>query len=148
MNKQKLSPAKPSQRGVVLLEAMIAILIFSLGVLALVGLQAAMIKNTADSKFRADASYIAQKRIGEMWSDPANAANPATSPIHYVETNTDISTLLPGGIRTVTQPAAGQFRITVGWTEPNETPAASATTAPCFMLVAHCFTTTASISGG
>lgn len=148
MKQQKIPSVKHAQQGIVLLEALIAILIFSLGVLALVGLQAAMIKNTTDSKFRADASYIAQKRIGEIWSDPANAANPVASPIHYVETSTDISTLLPGGLRTVTQPVAGQFQVTVGWTEPGETPATLATTPPCYMLVAHCYTTIASISGG
>ena len=141
MFKQKISSNQSTQGGVVLIEAMIAILIFSMGMLAIVGLQAAMIKNTADSKFRADASYIAQQRIGTMWADPANAVN-------YLEANTNISTLLPGGRRTVTQPIAGQFMVIVGWTEPGETPAASATTAPCFMLVAHCYTTIASIAGG
>jgi len=138
MNPNRNLPGK--QTGSILLEAMIAILIFSMGVLAIVGLQAAMVKNTADSKYRVDASYIAQQRIGRMWSDPANIAT-------YIEASTDISNLLPGGRRTVTQPVAGQFTVTVGWTEPGETPAASAATAPCFMLVAHCFTTTASISG-
>ena len=54
---------KSTQQGVVLLEAMIAILIFSVGVLAIVGLQAAMIKNTSESKYRADASYIAQHQL-------------------------------------------------------------------------------------
>lgn len=141
MPEQKTSPLKSAQQGFVLLEAMVAILIFSMGVLAIVGLQAAMVKNTGDSKYRADAGYIAQQRIGMMWADPGNLAT-------YLEANTDISALLPGGRRTVTQPAAGQFTVTVGWTAPGETPAASAATAPCFMLVAHCFTTTASITGG
>ena len=134
-------PTQLSQQGVVLVEAMIAILIFSMGVLAIVGLQAAMIKNTADSKYRADASYIGQQRIGQMWADPDNLAT-------YLEANTDISALLPGGARTVTQLAVGQFLVTVGWTAPGETPAADDTTAPCFMAVAHCFNTTATITGG
>ena len=115
------------------LEALIAILIFSMGILALVGLQASMVKNTTDSKFRGDASYIAQQRIGAIWADPENSST-------YVEANTDISALLPGGKRTVTEPISNQFRVTVGWTEPGETPAANATTAPCFMIVAHCYT--------
>lgn len=133
-------PTQLSQQGVVLVEAMIAILIFSMGVLAIVGLQAAMIRNTTDSKYRADASYIAQQRIGTMWSDPSNLNN-------YLEAATPI-TDLPGGRRTVTQLAAGQFLVTVGWTAPGETPAANDTTAPCFMAVAHCFNTTATITGG
>lgn len=143
MNPNRNLPGK--QTGSILLEAMIAILIFSMGVLAIVGLQAAMIKNTADSKYRLDASYIAQQRIGQIWADPDPTR---VGYVSFVEANTDISNLLPGGRRTVTQPVAGQFTVTVGWTEPGETPAASAATAPCFMLVAHCFTTTASIVGG
>ena len=127
MNKPVLKPIKSNQQGVVIIEALVAILIFSMGVLAVVGLQAAMIKNTTDSKFRGDASYIAQQRIGQIWSDPSNAAS-------YIETNTDISTLLPNGTRTVTSPAANQKTVTITWQSPGE--------------AQHNFTTTASIAGG
>ncbi|MCR4331849.1 MAG: hypothetical protein NUV34_03970, partial [Sulfuricaulis sp.] len=137
----KISAFKSAQQGVVLIEAMIAILLFSMGVLAIVGLQAVMVKNVADSKYRAEAGYIAQQRIGMMWSDPDNLAN-------YLESSTDISSLLPAGKRTVSQPVAGQFTVVVGWTAPGEEPADDDTTPPCFMAVAHCFTTTASITGG
>ena len=126
MNRQKIFSAKSAQQGVVLVEAMVAILIFSMGVLAVVGLQAAMIKNTADSKFRADASYIAQQRIGTMWSDPGNLAS-------YLEANTDISALLPGGLRTTAQSGV-QFTVTVTWQQPGE--------------AQHNYTTIATISGG
>ncbi|MDP2144993.1 MAG: prepilin-type cleavage/methylation domain-containing protein [Gallionella sp.] len=125
MNKQKI-PAKSSQKGVVLVEAMIAILIFSMGVLAIVGLQAAMVKNTSDSKFRADASYIAQQRIGAMWADPDNLAT-------YLENNTGIPQLLPNGTRTTTQSGV-QYTVTVTWQQPGE--------------VQHNFSTTATITGG
>ncbi len=108
-----IAPRRTAQQGVVLLEAMIAILIFSVGVLAIVGLQAVMIRNTSDSKYRADASYIAQQRVGQMWADPANLVN-------YLEANTDISALLPGGRRTVTQPVVGQFMVVVQWQLPGE----------------------------
>lgn len=125
------TPATPksAQKGVMLIEALIAILIFSIGVLSIVGLQASMIKNTADSKYRSEASYIAQSRIGQMWADPDNAAT-------YVEANTDISALLPSGTRTVIQPTPGQFTVTVTWLQPgpNQT--------------THNFTTTARITGG
>jgi type IV pilus assembly protein PilV len=135
---------KSAQQGVILIEAMVAILIFSIGVLAIVGLQASMVKNTADAKYRADASNIAQSRLGQIWADPSNAAT-------YIETNTDISALLPGGKRTVAQPVAsatvcpwvtagqpcaGMFTVTVTWLQPgpNQT--------------THNFTTTGLISGG
>lgn len=127
MNRRRTFPAKSTQHGVVLVEAMIAILIFSMGVLAIVGLQAAMIKNTADSKYRADASYIAQQWIGRMWTDPDNRAT-------YPGTTTNISSLLPNGSLTVTQPATDQFTVTITWQNPGEPQ--------------HNFTTTATISGG
>lgn len=122
-------PSEQMQAGAVMIEVLVAILIFSVGVLAIVGLQATMIKSTAEAKYRADASYIAQARIGQMWADPGNVVN-------YVETNTDISTLLPAGRRTVTQVSAGQFQVTVTWQQPGP----DATT--------RNFTTTAFIAGG
>ena len=117
---------RAAQQGVVLLEALVAVLIFSMGILALVGLQAAMVKNTSDSKYRADASFIAQQRIGLIWSDPANA-------ITYLETDTDISSLLPNGTRTVTQPAPDQYQVTVTWMQPGQPQ--------------HSYTTIATIAG-
>jgi type IV pilus assembly protein PilV len=116
---------KSKQQGVVLLEAMIAILIFSMGVLAIVGLQAAMLKNTTDSKFRTDANYIAQQRIGQMWADPANLAA-------YVQPPTAI-TDLPNGTLTTTQ-SGNQYTVTVTWQQPGQG------------QVQHSFTTTASIT--
>ncbi len=106
-----------TQHGVVLLEALVALLIFSMGVLALVGLQAAMIKNTGDSKFRAEASLIAQKRIGVMWSDPAN-----TTLGTFNEDNTDISLTaqLPRATRTVMQLSPTQFQVSITWWPPGD----------------------------
>lgn len=56
------------QSGVMLLEAMIAILIFSLGVLGVVGMQAMAVAASRDAKYRADAALLANELIGEMWS--------------------------------------------------------------------------------
>jgi type IV pilus assembly protein PilV len=95
--------------------------------LALVGLQAAMVKNTSDSKYRADASFIAQQKIGMIWSDPVNA-------IAQLENNTDISSLLPSGTRTVTSPVADQYVVTITWQQPGQPQ--------------HNFTTVATIAGG
>lgn len=127
MHNPKSLSIKSAQQGVVLVEAMIAILIFSMGVLAIVGLQAAMIKNTAESKYRADASYIAQQRIGQLWADPDNLpADGSTS-------NPDISAQLPNGTLAITR-AGTQFTVTVTWQQPGE--------------ATHNYTTIASIAGG
>jgi type IV pilus assembly protein PilV len=74
------NPAKPGllQRGATLLEAMVGILIFSLGILALVGMQALAIKQVTDAKYRADASFFANQIIGELWvkrTDPNFVVN-------------------------------------------------------------------------
>lgn len=106
-----------AQHGVVLIEALIAVLIFSMGVLALVGLQAAMVKNTSDARYRTEAAMIAQERVGLIWSDAANLNT-------YLEaTPVDISTRLPNGTRTTIQTAAGEFMVTIQWTPPTDSAA-------------------------
>ena len=127
MTKLNSRSSLSGQQGVVLLETLIAILIFSMAVLALIGLQAAMIKNTSEAKFRADASHIAQQRIGAMWADPTNLAA-------YTGTNTGISALIPGGTLTVAQIGPTQYQVTVTWQQPGEPQ--------------HSFTTLANIVGG
>ena len=55
------------QSGVALLEALIAILIFSLGILTIVGIQATSIRLTGDAQLRTRASLLAERLIGQMW---------------------------------------------------------------------------------
>jgi len=111
------------QCGVILLETLIAVLIFSIGILALVGLQAVMISNTSDAKYRSEASLIAQKRIAEIWgTDPINhgllsegdPADPLGNP------GKDLSSLLPNGIRYTVQVSPGEFMVLVTWQPPGD----------------------------
>lgn len=101
------------QSGVMLIEALVAVLIFSIGILALIGLQATMIASSSEAKYRSEASFIAQNRIGEIWADPANAVN-------YVEEDSDISTMLPGATRTTAQISPGEYMVTVTWQPPSD----------------------------
>ena len=134
--KRPANGGKPGQRGVALLEALISILLFSMGVLALVGLQGAMIKNTSDAQFRAEASYIAQQWVGKMWADPSNLA--AYLIPDQTNPNYDISSQLPNGELIVTQPDITNFPnkylVIVKWQEPGQ--------------VQHNYTTTVSVAGG
>lgn len=61
-----------SQHGSVLLEGLIGILIFSMGILAIIGLQAASIKTVSDSQYRLQASFLANRIVSEMWTNTAN----------------------------------------------------------------------------
>lgn len=64
-----------AQRGAFLLEALIAILIFSFGVLGIVGLQARALKAVGDAQYRGEAAYLAETLAGRMWAhDPADVA--------------------------------------------------------------------------
>lgn len=47
------------ERGATLVEGLIAILIFSIGILAIMALHAASIKNTTDAQYRSEAAYLA-----------------------------------------------------------------------------------------
>ena len=64
-----------AQSGVMLLEALIGILIFSVGILAMVGLQVMEIKLASDSRDRAEASNLASQLVGEMWLNRAALAS-------------------------------------------------------------------------
>ncbi len=70
----KTSPTSlHKQTGAYLLEALIGILIFALGVLGIVGLQAASLRTTTDSALRAEAVFATNELLGQMWTD--NEAN-------------------------------------------------------------------------
>jgi type IV pilus assembly protein PilV len=100
-----------SQKGVALLEALIAILIFSLGILGLIGLQANATKTASQAKYRIDASQLASQRIGTIWVDQTNLAgyNESASPV----------AVLPNGTRT-TVVVGNQVTVTVSWQAPGD----------------------------
>jgi type IV pilus assembly protein PilV len=63
---------RKAQQGMSLLEGLLAVLIFSVGILALVALQSTSVRATTDAKFRADAGFLANQLIATMWTDFAN----------------------------------------------------------------------------
>jgi type IV pilus assembly protein PilV len=89
---QRATPAgrrapRSGQAGGFLLEALVAILIFSFGILGMVGLQAQSIRHVSDAQYRGEATYLANSYLAKMWStdkaswpdymDPAAAGTPA-----------------------------------------------------------------------
>lgn len=57
------------QSGSLLLEALIAFLLFSMGVVGLIGLQTAAFTDSAQSKYRMDAGFLTNQIISSMWVD-------------------------------------------------------------------------------
>ena len=72
------------QCGAYLLEALIGILIFSLGVLGIVGLQAASLRSISEDALRAEAVLAANQYVGQMWAD--NVADPNILITNYSST--------------------------------------------------------------
>lgn len=62
-----------------LIEALIGILIFSLGILAMIGMQATAMRATIDAKYRSEAGFLVNEIVGRMWVDRANLGTYATS---------------------------------------------------------------------
>lgn len=114
---------KRAVQGFMLIEALVALLIFAFGVLGLVGLQATMTKAQSTAKYRADASFLAQQVLGTMWSDSPNLANYATANCTgYARCNSwaaKVASTLPGGAVAVTV-VATDVTVAITWTQPNE----------------------------
>jgi len=120
-------PRLKGQAGVALLEALISILIFSMGILALVGLQAAMTKNATDANYRAQASYLANQLIGRMWVDQPNLAKYDTGAASYSNRTawtSQVSNSLPSGTATVSVNGTN-VSITINWRQPGKDAASS-----------------------
>ena len=124
------------QAGSVLLEALVAILLFSLGILAIVGLQSASVKLVGDAKYRSDASLLANQLVGQMWASdrtPATLQTNFSSPSGPMYTNwvNSVTAALPGVTgnepvvaivppSTPTAAPSSVVTVTVYWNSPNE----------------------------
>jgi type IV pilus assembly protein PilV len=126
------SQAPKRENGVMLLEALIAILIFSIGILAVVGLQAVSIKNVTDSKHRTEAAFLANNLLSQMWTDAGNIASYAypgsggvptrlTGWVGQVNTRLPAATAVPPIVTITGASAAGAtVTIQVRWQLPEE----------------------------
>jgi type IV pilus assembly protein PilV len=98
-----------AQRGSTLIEVLVSILLFSVGIIALMRTLAVAMQDSGDIEYRAVASTIADERVGRMWIDRGNLAG-------YAESNTAISQL-PDGKRTVAV-NGNIVTVTVTWKPP------------------------------
>jgi type IV pilus assembly protein PilV len=121
------------QAGSVLLEGLFAILIFSMGILSLVGLQSVAVKQSTDAKYRAEASLVANELIGKMWvsdrSPDTLKTNFETGGGEFNKWKTGVTSTLPGITASANQPTvvidsvSGTVTVTVLWQAPGESQA-------------------------
>lgn len=112
------------QGGFSLIEGMVSVLIFSLGILGLIGLQASMTQSTVMAKARIDASFLASQKVAAVWGDVANIPM-------MTGTTENISHQLPEGQRVTTfqkQDDAYEVKVRVSWKLPGDSAVQSYTT--------------------
>jgi type IV pilus assembly protein PilV len=127
-----MTSIRGNQGGVVLIEAMIGILIFSLGVLALVAMQAVSSSNVSNARFRSEAAFLANEISAAAWMGRgADGTNVATYKWPGGNTTTKawadkVTALMPQAgaypptIDTVADPGGGyKMTITVRWKAPD-----------------------------
>lgn len=121
-----------SVRGIALIETMVGILIFTTGILGVIGLQAAMTRAQGSAQYRADASVLASEVIGAMWGDSANAASANLA--NYLSTSSTACTYAPcaqwlskvenslpqGAANIAVDASTGQSTVTISWTQPTD----------------------------
>lgn len=122
------------QRGAMLLEALVALLIFSFGILGVVGLQAAAVQQSTDARYRSEAAQLVDQLIGQMWTTsrtPAalqasfNTCGGSTC-TGYASWAATVATRLPG-VNTggTTKPVvnvdnSGIVTVTIYWKSPSD----------------------------
>ncbi len=129
LKRQSRLPLK-GPRGFILLEGLIAVLIFSLGILALVGMQAIAIKQSAEAKYRVDASFLVNKLIAQMWADNSTtlAADYGPAGAKFKSWQSELNSVLSGlpgataeiAITPIVTPQGNQITITVLWRHPQD----------------------------
>lgn len=122
-----------SEHGFSLLEGLVAILIFSLGVLALISMQATSIQQSSGAKYRSDASLLANDLIGQMWVSDRTAATLQTNFMsggaNYTTWVNNVQATLPtaaASAPSVSVTGTGVATITIFWKAPNEAASAAA----------------------
>lgn len=128
-----LKPAhspKQQQSGFLLIEALVAILIFSLGVIALIGFQSIAIGQSIHGKYRTEASYLANSIVGQMMVDKANFTGyhgEVGTASGRTSWNTQVANALPSGVgrieivpNDVVLNTPKTVTVTVEWQNPDD----------------------------
>lgn len=123
-----------SMQGAMLIEALVSILIFSIGILGLVGLQATAVNQSSDARYRFEAAQLADQVLGQMWTSDRTLANLQTqfntctsaSCAGYASWAAVVAQRLPGvtlgGLTkpTVNVDAAGIVVVSIYWRAPSD----------------------------
>lgn len=119
------------QSGVVLLEALVAVFIFAFGILGLVGMYAASIKNSTEAKFRTDAAFLVETLVAQMQVADADTRKTSFASPDGKDfkdwRDKRVYTVLPGAKITGAEPSvafgeknANEVTVTLKWRAKND----------------------------
>jgi type IV pilus assembly protein PilV len=129
MKRLQCSRTGRAQRGVALLESLMALLIFSIGLLGLLGLEARVMNISVDSENRNRAALFAGEVASQMWMNATVTPGTAAYTALLATVNDQTKGGLPGGAVTVVPVPAttNAADITVTWQEVSDAPASPST---------------------
>jgi type IV pilus assembly protein PilV len=107
--------AQRRQSGSFLLEALISLLLFSIGLIGLVAVSSQAVNFVGQSKIRNDASFLAGELIGDMW---VSAATPATYDTTVWAAR--IQSVIPGATTTVNVTNNTSVYILITWPDKKD----------------------------
>lgn len=113
-----------NQKGFVVIEALMAMLVFAIGILGLIATQAAMTREQTNAKARIDAANLVTDITGMMWGDIANIANYRSENCNNYPRCKDwiskVVTTMPSASTSVAvDDGTGVVSIVVTWKMPN-----------------------------
>jgi type IV pilus assembly protein PilV len=113
-------------KGFFTLEALIAVIVFMLGVLMLLKLQLTQMQVTGDSQYRTQAAYMAENLMSKISLDSQNIEGyiNGSSP-NYTDWINDLNTMLPGVtanpptiVKSISSDNTVLITITINWKVP------------------------------
>lgn len=101
--------SRPTQRGSMMIEVLVSVVLLSVSVLGLVRILGQSVKDSGELEYRSVAAALADETIGRMWVDRANLAT-------YAAVDEAVAQL-PGGTRTIAV-AGNVVTVTYAWQAP------------------------------
>lgn len=116
-----------------LLEALIGILIFSIGILALIAMQSVAVSQVRDAQFRSEAAVLADRMMGNLVLIQSSVPTLSATPT-ITQWKTEVTNTLPSGVGRVTLVASAlgstvtTATITITWRVPGASTTSNHTT--------------------
>jgi type IV pilus assembly protein PilV len=119
MSQTRKTPRRRGQTGIALLEVLVSVLLFSLGLLGLIGLQARAVTFSVDAEDRNRAAMLANELVAQMWLMRTTTLSPDAVDAWQQRVKDPKTGGLPNGEGTVAADGAGKANVTITWQAPS-----------------------------